>query len=33
MQKAFCGELKTNSISRMKHEIESINQEEYGSLL
>lgn len=33
MQKAFSGELKTNSISRMKHEIESINQEEYGSLL
>lgn len=33
LQKAFSGELKTNTNSRMKHEIESINQEEYGSLL
>jgi hypothetical protein len=33
LQKAFSGELKTNTSSRMKHEIESINQEEYGSLL
>ncbi len=33
MQKAFSGELKTNTSSRMKHEIENINQEEYSSLL
>lgn len=33
MQKAFSGELKTNTSSRTKHEIENINQEEYSSLL